>query len=86
MLLHFSYTSDPIFGGKLTIFDIATEKKKEIETGIIADHINVIEDNTFVLSSSLSSDYVKVNVETQSIEKLKGKQITLSNIIFAKDN
>ncbi|MFB6365604.1 hypothetical protein ACFCP7_16325 [Paenibacillus elgii] len=85
LLLHFSYTSDPIFGGKLTIFDIATEKKKEIETGIIADHINVMEDKTFVLSSSVSSDYVKVNVETQSIEKLKGKQITLSNIIFAED-
>lgn len=75
-----------MYNAKLTIFDIEKEQIKTLDTGIFADQINIMDENTILLTSSLTQEYVEVNVKMETLERKKGQQITHSNIVFNKES
>ncbi|MCP1312704.1 hypothetical protein, partial [Paenibacillus tyrfis] len=67
-LLHFSYNTDPVWGGVMTIFDLQNETTREVDIPITANHI-FLDSGKILFSSSYSEQYVEYSLENNSLKE-----------------
>lgn len=79
-LLHFSYNTDPVWGGVMTIFDLQNETIKEVEIPIIANRV-FLENDKILFSSSYSDQYVEYSLKNDSLKKQNSAKRIKSNIV-----
>lgn len=79
-ILHFSYNTEPIWGGVISIFDLNTETVKKIDIPLVANHI-LIDNGKIYLSSSFVNEFCVFNLENDTFKSINSVNILKSNLI-----
>lgn len=80
-ILHFSYNTEPIWGGVLSIFDLNAETVRKIDLPVDANHI-LVNNGRIYLSSSFSNEFTEFNLENETFKSINSANILKSNLII----